>query len=91
MKNTVLFGLAIFVISCNKKQESTFPTEGKITESIYASGSLKSQDQYQAFVTVNGVIDQIFVSGNRFNEYLGPSSKDQHGKCQLSCKICGCR
>ncbi len=61
MKNTVLIGLLIFAISCSKKQESTFPTEGKITESIYASGSLKSQDQYQAFVTVNGVIDQIFV------------------------------
>ena len=61
MKNTLLIGLLIFEISCSKKQESTFPTEGKITESIYASGSIKSQDQYQAFVTVNGVIDQIFV------------------------------
>jgi multidrug efflux pump subunit AcrA (membrane-fusion protein) len=61
MKNTLFVGLTIFAISCGKKPESTFPTEGKITESIYASGSLKSEDQYQAFVTVNGVIDQIYI------------------------------
>lgn len=61
MKNTLYFAFLALVLSCNKKQESVFPTEGQITESIYASGSLKSEDQYQAFVTVNGVIDQIFV------------------------------
>lgn len=61
MKLTIYISLLLLAFSCKKKQESIFPSEGKITESIYASGSLKSQDQYQAFVTVNGVIDQIFV------------------------------
>jgi HlyD family secretion protein len=61
MKKAIYFALLVLAISCSKKKESVFPTEGKITESIYASGSLKSVDQYQAFVTVNGVIEQIFV------------------------------
>ena len=61
MKNILYFTFLVFILSCNKKQESVFPTEGQITESIYASGSLKSEDQYQAFVTVNGVIDEILV------------------------------
>lgn len=32
-----------------------------IMESVYASGILKSKDQYQAFVSVNGIIKHIFV------------------------------
>ena len=61
MKQFFLFGFVLLVVACSKKEETIFPTEGPITESIYASGILKSQDQYQAFVTVNGIIDQILV------------------------------
>lgn len=58
-----IFGILMVIglISCEKKKESTFPTQGPISESIYASGTLKSQNQYQAFVTISGVIDQFFV------------------------------
>lgn len=58
--------LILFVIgllfSCGKKTETIKPTEASITESIYASGIIKSKDQYQAFATVNGIVEQIFVT-----------------------------
>lgn len=61
MKHIVLFAIGILLLSCGKKQETSYPTEGPITESIYASGVLKAADQYQAFVTVNGIINEILV------------------------------
>ena len=47
--------------SCSSKQESTFPEVNKITESVYASGLIKSARQYQVFAAVNGIIQQVFV------------------------------
>ena len=61
MKKYYLVGFVLLFIACGKKEETILPTEGPITESIYASGILKSQDQYQAFVTVNGIIEHILV------------------------------
>lgn len=34
---------------------------GSVTESVYASGKLKSKDQYQVFAQASGIIEQIFV------------------------------
>lgn len=61
MKQLVLFAVGIMLFSCGKKQETSLPSLGNITESIYASGVLKTADQYQAYVTVNGIISQILV------------------------------
>ena len=61
MKQLVLFAVGIMLFSCGKKQETSLPSLGPITESIYASGVLKTADQYQAYVTVNGIISQILV------------------------------
>lgn len=61
MKQLVLFAVGIMLLSCGKKQETSLPSLGPITESIYASGVLKTADQYQAYVTVNGIISQILV------------------------------
>lgn len=52
----------LFLLSCKSKEEKIKPTEESISESIYASGTLKSRDQYQAFATVNGIIENIFVT-----------------------------
>lgn len=52
--------LAIFA-RCGKAPESTTPGLGKITESVYASGVIKSKNQYQVFATVNGLVQQILV------------------------------
>lgn len=54
--------LFVFVFtSCKSKQEKIKPTEEKITESVYASGFLKSAHQYKVFSTVNGLIAAILV------------------------------
>lgn len=52
----------LFLLSCKSKEEKIKPTVESISESIYASGTLKSRDQYQAFATVNGIIENIYVT-----------------------------
>ena len=59
IKCFILF--AIF-ISCNNGQEKTKPVIENITESVYASGIVKSENQYQVFPTVNGLIKKILVT-----------------------------
>ncbi len=51
----------LFLASCKSKQEKIKPIEEKITESVYASGIIKSNNQYKVFSTVNGVIAEILV------------------------------
>jgi multidrug efflux pump subunit AcrA (membrane-fusion protein) len=41
--------------------ESIQPTRESISESIYASGIIKSKNQYDVFSRANGIIEQIFV------------------------------
>ncbi|MEN9685446.1 MAG: hypothetical protein RLZZ28_1232 [Bacteroidota bacterium] len=54
--------ILISVFACKKKQETTLPQIENITESVYASGSVKSDNQYQVFSSVNGIIKKIFVT-----------------------------
>jgi HlyD family secretion protein len=53
---------SILLITCKPKIEKIKPVEASISESVYASGIIKSKNQYQAFVTVNGIIEKVFVS-----------------------------
>jgi multidrug efflux pump subunit AcrA (membrane-fusion protein) len=48
--------------SCKKKQETTSPSVENISESVYASGVVKSRNQYQVFSTVNGLLQTKYVS-----------------------------
>ncbi len=57
----LLVSISFLIISCKSKQEKIKPTEEKITESVYASGIIKSNNQYKVFSTVNGVIAEIIV------------------------------
>ncbi len=50
------------LLSCGPKQEKIRPSSVTITESVYASGIVKSRNQYQVYSPVNGLIQQIFVS-----------------------------
>ncbi len=61
-KTILSFLTLIFLFSCQNKVEKIKPTIEAITESIYASGIIKSKDQYQAFATVNGIVDHVFVT-----------------------------
>ena len=54
--------LFLFIGSCKNSGEQAKPIEEKITESVYASGIIKSNNQYQVFSSVNGIITHVFVS-----------------------------
>ena len=48
-------------MSCAEKAVKIKPEISGITESIYASGTVKSLHQYQAYATVNGIVKEVFV------------------------------
>lgn len=64
MKRTtlIILSLFIFLASCSDKLDKTKPTRENITESVYASGIVKSKNQYKVFSLANGLIDKILVS-----------------------------
>ena len=57
---TVLI-IVISMTSCNSGKEKINPVKESITESIYASGVVKSINQYQVYAPVNGLIQEILV------------------------------
>ena len=62
--NRALFILLLIYtfLGCGKKQEKIQPTVEPITESVYASGVIKSKNQYQVYSTVNGLLNEIMVN-----------------------------
>ncbi len=62
MRSVVIIVLCFLFFSCKKKQEKTEVTVQSITESVYASGTVKSVNQYQVFSTVSGIIKNIFIT-----------------------------
>jgi multidrug efflux pump subunit AcrA (membrane-fusion protein) len=51
----------LLILSCKKSQEKIKPHIQSISESVYASGILKSKNQYQVFATVSGIIENLLV------------------------------
>ncbi|MBI1837135.1 MAG: efflux RND transporter periplasmic adaptor subunit [Flavobacteriia bacterium] len=63
MKKLLLYSiLSLVLIACKSKTESISPSIESITESVYASGSIESIDQYQVFARTNGIIEHVYVS-----------------------------
>ena len=62
MNHRILFILIVFLYSCKTSVEKIKPEIMPISQSVYASGIIKSRDQYQAYATVNGIIEQLFVT-----------------------------
>lgn len=62
MKGPLL--VAIFVLcGCSRKGKDVIkPIVQNITESVYASGVVKSKNQYEVFSTVNGIVKQTPVA-----------------------------
>ncbi len=54
--------VVIFFNSCSSKVEKAKPNIESITESVYASGIVKSKNQYEVRSTVNGIIENIYVT-----------------------------
>ena len=61
MKNFLFCITILLFVSCKKSNEKTNPTIEAISESVYASGIVKSKNQYQVYSTVNGLIQEILV------------------------------
>ncbi len=61
-KISVFFLFLVLLNSCTNKQEKIKPKVQPISESVYASGTIKSENQYEAFANVNGIINNIFLS-----------------------------
>src|SRR5690349_16949805 len=59
-----LFCVLLFLaVSCSKKNDGEFQTKkGTVTESVYASGIVKSENQYTVYSTVNGVLQKINIT-----------------------------
>lgn len=61
-----IFALAGYLIlaiqSCSAKREVVHPEFQSITESVYASGVVKSRNQYQVFAPTPGVIGKIHIT-----------------------------
>ena len=62
MQKLVLFISLLFLASCKNKTETIQAETASISESIYASGTIKSKNQYSAFATVNGIIENVLVA-----------------------------
>lgn len=56
------FCISVLLFSCKSKFEKIQPTEEKITASVYASGLIKSNNQYEVFAAVNGLIASVPVT-----------------------------
>jgi len=54
--------ISFLFVACSQKVEKIKPVLSSISESVYASGIIKSEDQYEAFVAVNGIINDLFVT-----------------------------
>lgn len=62
MRLTILLFFMVFFFSCKEKIETIHPEFHSITESIYATGLIKSKNQYQVFSSVNGIVEKVFVA-----------------------------
>lgn len=59
----IVLMILLITASCSKKEvEEIQPTKGTVTESVYASGVIKAENQYTVFSTVNGVLQKINVT-----------------------------
>jgi HlyD family secretion protein len=77
----LLFSSVLF--SCKSKQEKVKPIEESITESVYASGIIKSTNQYKVFATVNGLIATILVKEGDVIQKGDPIMKLTNTNAQL--------
>ncbi len=62
----IIIIISILLFSCSKEKKSITPELKDITESVYASGFVKSKNQYEVFSKSAGVLKKIFVKEGDF-------------------------
>lgn len=60
-KLALLVPLAALLSACGSDADTITPTVGPITESVYASGVVKAEGQYQVYPVVNGTVVAVLV------------------------------
>ncbi len=61
MKHQIFIAFLVLLYSCQTPDETIKPVIKAVSQSVYASGIIKSKNQYQAYATVNGIIEEIYV------------------------------
>ena len=62
MKSFFVITAMLLLFACKEKTETIQPKRQNITESVYASGIVKSGDQYQVFANTSGLISKLNVT-----------------------------
>ncbi|MDI9310377.1 MAG: efflux RND transporter periplasmic adaptor subunit [Limnohabitans sp.] len=62
MRKILLASLFLVVACAKKNTEETQPKSGNVTESVYASGVIKAENQYTVFSTVSGFLQKVNVN-----------------------------
>jgi len=57
----IVISILALTASCKGKQETIHPSIEKITQSVYASGTIKSVSQYDVYTKVNAVVKNVLV------------------------------
>lgn len=60
-KTIAIFIIILSFFSCNRKTETISPKIKNITESVYASGMILSQNQYEVYPKENGIVNNISI------------------------------
>ncbi|MDI9258401.1 MULTISPECIES: efflux RND transporter periplasmic adaptor subunit [Flavobacterium] len=75
----------LLIISCSKSDNGEIkPVKGDITESVYASGVVKSENQYTVYATVSGVLQKIEVTAGQTVSMGQPLFQIESDKAALS-------
>jgi HlyD family secretion protein len=62
----IMFIMILIFLSCNGKKETITPEVKNISESVYASGIVKSKNQYEVYPKANGIVNKIAVKEGGF-------------------------
>lgn len=65
----------LVMVSCMSKEEIIQPEVKNISESVYASGFIKSINQYEVFSKTSGIIEEVYVTDGSLVEKGDPIFK----------------
>jgi multidrug efflux pump subunit AcrA (membrane-fusion protein) len=84
MRSVFYFFILFALTSCQAKKEITYPEFKPITQSVYASGIVKSRNQYQVFSTASGIIEKMYVTEGDLVQQGGVIALIKNKALQLS-------
>ncbi|MBO9562664.1 MAG: efflux RND transporter periplasmic adaptor subunit [Niastella sp.] len=74
----------MLAMACRQKAMTTQPVVETITESVYASGIIKSENQYEVYATVNGIATHLWVKEGDSITKGSPIIQVAHATAQLN-------